>query len=78
MEFGDIYVMIKHTRKEKQQILIIPLPLKKMIKTKYYMKKPINDDNKETEYFYISSDNLTKTALDLNSFIGISKVFNLR
>ena len=63
MEFGDIYVMTKHTKKEKQQILIIPLPLKKTIKTKYYMKKPINDDNKETEYYYKNSDNLTKTAL---------------
>ena len=26
-------------------------------------EKPINDDNKETEYHYQSSDNLTKTAL---------------
>ena len=26
-------------------------------------EKPINDDNKETEYYYQNSDNLTKTAL---------------
>ena len=62
MEFGDTYVMTKHIRKEKQQTLI-HLPLKKMIKTKYYIEKPINDNNKEMEYYYISSDNLTKTAL---------------
>ena len=50
-----------------------------MIKTKYYIEKPINDDNKEIEYYYQSSDNLTKTALfRLTVFIRIPKTFNLR